>query len=151
MQRDGNTLPMQSDKLKKSLITDVVKQGILSLVEKGHFVDRLKCLPSEIYKQEKSCHARISTSYAQLGNPELQIDFIPGFGGTQRLPHLVGLSKSLEMILTSKPVKRENALTLGLVDAITSKNELLSTASDKLEPLGEARDILNFARTQARG
>ncbi|KAK1390463.1 Glyoxysomal fatty acid beta-oxidation multifunctional protein MFP-a [Heracleum sosnowskyi] len=117
-----------------------------------------------------SCHARISTSYAQLGNPELQIGIIPGFGGTQRLPRLVGVSKSLEMMLTSKPVKGEEALTLGLVDAIASPAELLSTArlwaldilegrkpwvvtldkTDKLKPLGEAEDILNFARTQVR-
>ncbi|KAL1803729.1 hypothetical protein DCAR_0935440 [Daucus carota subsp. sativus] len=117
-----------------------------------------------------SCHARISTSNAQLGLPELQLGVIPGFGGTQRLPRLVGLAKSLEMILTSKPVKGEEALDLGLVDAIAPPEELLSTArrwaldilerrrpwinslyrNDKLEPLGEAREILNFARTQAR-
>uniref|UniRef100_A0A175YPJ2 Uncharacterized protein n=1 Tax=Daucus carota subsp. sativus TaxID=79200 RepID=A0A175YPJ2_DAUCS len=117
-----------------------------------------------------SCHARISTPYAQLGLPELQLGIIPGFGGTQRLPRLVGLAKSLEMMLTSKPVKGEEALSLGLVDAIASPAELISTArrwaldilerrkpwvaslykTDKLEPLGEAREILNFARAQAR-
>lgn len=117
-----------------------------------------------------SCHARISTPYAQLGLPELQLGIIPGFGGTQRLPRLVGLAKSLEMMLTSKPVKGEEALSLGLVDAVASPAELISTArrwaldilelrkpwvatlykTDKLEPLGEAREILNFARAQAR-
>ncbi|KAK1387554.1 Glyoxysomal fatty acid beta-oxidation multifunctional protein MFP-a [Heracleum sosnowskyi] len=116
-----------------------------------------------------SCHARISTSHAQLGLPELQLGVIPAFGGTQRLPRLVGLAKSLEMILTSKPVRGEEALDLGLVDAIASPTELVSTAcrwaldilerrrpwvatlyrSDKLEPLGEAREMLNFARVQA--
>jgi enoyl-CoA hydratase/3-hydroxyacyl-CoA dehydrogenase len=45
------------------------------------------------------CHARVSTSSAQLGLPELQLGIIPGLGGTQRLPRLVGLPKALEMLL----------------------------------------------------
>ncbi|XP_062175586.1 peroxisomal fatty acid beta-oxidation multifunctional protein MFP2 [Alnus glutinosa] len=117
-----------------------------------------------------ACHARISTPTAQLGLPELQLGVIPGFGGTQRLPRLVGLSKALEMLLMSKPVKGEEAYTLGLVDAIVSPDELVNTArqwaldildrrrpwvaslykTDKIEPLGEAREILQFARAQAR-
>ncbi|XP_051152677.1 glyoxysomal fatty acid beta-oxidation multifunctional protein MFP-a [Andrographis paniculata] len=116
------------------------------------------------------CHARISTPHAQLGLPELQLGVIPGFGGTQALPRLVGIAKALEMILTSKPVKGEEALSLGLVDALASPTELINTArqwaldiwahkrpwvvsyyrTDKLEPLGEAREILNFARAQTR-
>ncbi|RXH80234.1 hypothetical protein DVH24_041381 [Malus domestica] len=117
-----------------------------------------------------ACHARISTPTAQLGLPELQLGLIPGFGGTQRLPRLVGISKALEMMLTSKPVKGEEAHDLGLVDAIVSPDQLVSTArrwaldilerrrpwvaslhkTDKLEPLGEAREILKFARAQVR-
>lgn len=117
-----------------------------------------------------ACHARISTSNAQLGLPELQLGIIPGFGGTQRLPRLVGLSKALEMMLTSKAIQGSEAHDLGLVDAIVPENELLNTArrwaleileckkpwvsslhkTDKLEPLGEAREILKFARAQAR-
>ncbi|KAF4347001.1 hypothetical protein G4B88_030016 [Cannabis sativa] len=117
-----------------------------------------------------TCHARISTPTAQLGLPELQLGLIPGFGGTQRLPRLVGLTKSLEMMLTSKPVKGEEAFDLGLVDALVSPDELVSTArrwaleilerrrpwvaslhkTSKLESLGEAREILKFARAQVR-
>ncbi|KAF5953426.1 hypothetical protein HYC85_006282 [Camellia sinensis] len=115
-------------------------------------------------------HARISTPSAQLGLPELRLAVILGFGGTQRLPRLVGLSKTLEMMLRSKPVKGEEAHDLGLVDAIVSPDELINTAcqwaldileakrpwvkslykTDKIEPLGKARKILKFARTQAR-
>lgn len=117
-----------------------------------------------------ACHARICTSNAQLGLPELQLGIIPGFGGTQRLPRLVGLTKALEMMLTSKFVRGSEAHSLGLVDEIVPSNELLDTArrwaleilerrkpwvsslykTDKLEPLGEAREILKFARAQAR-
>ncbi|CAN6926709.1 unnamed protein product [Brassica oleracea] len=117
-----------------------------------------------------ACHARISTPGTQLGLPELQLGVIPGFGGTQRLPRLVGLTKSLEMILTSKPVKAEEGHSLGLVDAVVPPAELLNAArrwaleiaerrkpwvcsvlkTDKLPPLGEAREILKFAREQTR-
>ncbi|KAI8012326.1 hypothetical protein LOK49_LG06G03391 [Camellia lanceoleosa] len=117
-----------------------------------------------------ACHARIFTPSAQLGLPKLQLGVIPGFGGTQRLPRLVGLSKALEMMLTSKSVKGEKAHDLGLVDAIVSPDKSINTArqwaldileakrpwvkslykTDKIEPLGEAREILKFARTQAR-
>nr|VDD53192.1 unnamed protein product [Brassica oleracea] len=118
-----------------------------------------------------ACHARISAPGALLGLPELQLGVIPGFGGrTQRLPRLVGLTKALEMILTSKPVKAEEGHSLGLVDAVVPPAELLNAArrwaldiagrrkpwvcsvlkTDKLPPLGEAREILKFAREQTR-
>ncbi|GMH08298.1 hypothetical protein Nepgr_010138 [Nepenthes gracilis] len=117
-----------------------------------------------------ACHARISTSDAQLGLPELQLGVIPGFGGTQRLPRLVGLSKALEMMLMSKPIKGVEAHSLGLVDAVVPATDLLSTArqwaldilerrkpwvaslyrTDRLDSLGETREILKFARAQTR-
>ncbi|KAL1334836.1 hypothetical protein HN51_063788 [Arachis hypogaea] len=117
-----------------------------------------------------ACNARLSTPTAQLGLPELQLGIIPGFGGTQRLPRLVGLTKALEMMLTSKPVKGQEAHSLGLVDGLVSADALVTTArkwaldilehrrpwvaslykTDKIEPLGEAREILKFARAQAR-
>jgi enoyl-CoA hydratase/3-hydroxyacyl-CoA dehydrogenase len=70
----------------------------------------------------------VGTPDAQLGLPELTLGIIPGFGGTQRLPRLVGIQKGLQMILTSKPLKAEAALKSGLVDAIVSKGELLQAA-----------------------
>ncbi|CAN1806898.1 Glyoxysomal fatty acid beta-oxidation multifunctional protein MFP-a, partial [Linum perenne] len=117
-----------------------------------------------------ACHARLSTPTAQLGLPELQLGIIPGFGGTQRLPRLVGISKGLEMMLTSKSVKGTEAHGLGLVDSLVSPNELVTVArrwaldmlegkkpwvpslykTDKLDPLGEAREIFKFVRAQVR-
>ncbi|KAK6260266.1 hypothetical protein SCA6_014740 [Theobroma cacao] len=117
-----------------------------------------------------ACHARISTSSAQLGLPELRYGILPGFGGTQRLPRLVGLHKALEMILMSKFVNGDTAKSLGLVDAISSADELITTAchwakdilnygrpwaaslykTDRLEPLAEARMILKHARMEAK-
>ncbi|VAH57197.1 unnamed protein product [Triticum turgidum subsp. durum] len=97
-----------------------------------------------------ACHARISTPTAQLGLPELQLGIIPGFGGTQRLPRLVGLTKSLEMMLLSKPIKGEEAHQLGLVDSLVSPNDLVNTARRWALDICEAREILKFARAQAR-
>ncbi|XP_040867219.1 peroxisomal fatty acid beta-oxidation multifunctional protein MFP2 isoform X2 [Glycine max] len=117
-----------------------------------------------------ACNARLSTPTAKLGLPELQLGIIPGLGGTQRLPRLVGLTKALEMMLTSKPVKGKEAFSLGLVDGLMSPDDLVNTAcqwaldimgrrrpwiaslykTDKLEPLGEAREILKFARAQVQ-
>ncbi|KAJ7568488.1 hypothetical protein O6H91_01G034400 [Diphasiastrum complanatum] len=117
-----------------------------------------------------SCHGRVAAPKAQLGLPELQLGIIPGFGGTQRLPRLVGLTKAIEMMLLSKSISSEEGKELGLVDVLVPSNELLSTArklaleiadhrkpwlstlyrTDKLEPLGEAREIIKFARAQAQ-
>ncbi|KAB1213965.1 Glyoxysomal fatty acid beta-oxidation multifunctional protein MFP-a [Morella rubra] len=117
-----------------------------------------------------ACHARISTPTAELGLPELSIGLIPGFGGTQRLPRLIGPSKAIEMLLMSKLVKGEEAYDWGLVDALDSPDELVNTArrwaldifdgkrpreatlykTAKIEPLGEAREILKFARAEAQ-
>ncbi|CAL4895620.1 unnamed protein product [Urochloa decumbens] len=117
-----------------------------------------------------ACQARISTPMAQLCLPELQLGVIPGFGGTQRLPRLIGLTKALEMIMLSKHIRAEEAHQLGLVDAIVSPEELLRAArhwaldicesrrpwvralskTDKIEPPEQAREILKFARDQAQ-
>ena len=70
----------------------------------------------------------VGTKTSQLGLPELTLGIIPGFGGTQRLPRLVGVQKGVQMILTSKPLKASAALKAGLVDAIVDKGELLQTA-----------------------
>ncbi|XP_006355813.1 glyoxysomal fatty acid beta-oxidation multifunctional protein MFP-a-like isoform X2 [Solanum tuberosum] len=115
-----------------------------------------------------ACHARISTSTSKLGLPELQYGILPGFGGTQRLPRLVGLPKALEMILMSKRISGDEACNMCLVDAISPSDQLLGSAcqwaldilecrrpwsislfrTDRLAPLAEARTLLNSVRAQ---
>ena len=117
-----------------------------------------------------SCAARVATPGAQLGLPELQLGVIPGFGGTQRLPRLVGLEKSLEMMLKSKSIKAEEALKLGLVDKIvdqanavhaacelaksiasgSTKRELSMYRKDKLPDPKTAQAILKEAGKKAK-
>lgn len=65
-----------------------------------------------------------------LGLPEVKIGIIPGFGGTQRLPRLVGLVNSLDIILTGKNVHPKKAKRIGLADAVTYRETLLAVASD---------------------
>ena len=64
----------------------------------------------------------------KLGLPELQLGILPGFGGTQRLPRLVGLQTAAQMMLTSAPINDKKAAKLGLVDAVVPKEKLLEAA-----------------------
>ncbi|KAH7682467.1 3-hydroxyacyl-CoA dehydrogenase protein [Dioscorea alata] len=116
------------------------------------------------------CHARISTPEAQLGLPELTLGVIPGFGGTQRLPRLVGLPKAIEMMLLSKSIRAKEGKEYGLIDSVVSSGELLTVSrlwaldiaekrkpwvtslhrTDRLCSLSEANEILKGARQQAK-
>ncbi len=64
------------------------------------------------------CHYRVATPDAKLGQPEVKIGIIPGAGGTQRLPRLVGLPLALDMIVGGDPIPAEKALAHGLIDAL---------------------------------
>lgn len=76
-----------------------------------------------------SCHYRICTSNASMGLPEVTVGVVPGAGGTQRLPRLLGLQKALEVILTAKPMNGSQAAKLGLADAaVDAPSKLLGTA-----------------------
>ncbi|WZZ09823.1 hypothetical protein YC2023_095744 [Brassica napus] len=75
-----------------------------------------------------ACHARVAAPKAQLGLPELTLGIIPGFGGTQRLPRLIGLEKGADMILLSKSISSEEGQKLGLIDALVPPGDLLTTS-----------------------
>jgi 3-hydroxyacyl-CoA dehydrogenase/enoyl-CoA hydratase/carnithine racemase len=74
------------------------------------------------------CHYRVAAQGVNLGQPEVQIGLIPGAGGTQRLPRLIGLPNAAEMITTGKPIKSEKAYSRGLVDEMVPQEKLLDTA-----------------------
>lgn len=80
-----------------------------------------------------ACHARFATSSAKtvLGLPEVQLGLLPGSGGTQRLPKLVGVQKALDMILTGKQLRAAQAKKLGLVDEVVPESILLEAAVKK--------------------
>jgi enoyl-CoA hydratase/carnithine racemase len=74
------------------------------------------------------CHYRVAVSGVNLGQPEVQIGLIPGAGGTQRLPRLIGLPNALEMITIGKPIAAEKAYTRGLVDEVVEPEKLMEAA-----------------------
>ncbi|KTQ50707.1 enoyl-CoA hydratase-related protein, partial [Enterobacter cancerogenus] len=80
-----------------------------------------------------ACHSRICTDDAKtvLGLPEVQLGLLPGSGGTQRLPRLVGVSTALEMILTGKQLRARQALKAGLVDEVVPQAILLDAAVER--------------------
>ena len=75
-----------------------------------------------------SAHIRIASTNARFGLPEVSLGLIPGYGGTQRLPQLVGKGRALEMILTGGMIAAGKALDYGLVNDIVEQENLLETA-----------------------
>jgi 3-hydroxyacyl-CoA dehydrogenase/enoyl-CoA hydratase/carnithine racemase len=75
-----------------------------------------------------ACHYRVAAQGVNLGQPEVQIGLIPGAGGTQRLPRLVGLRYGLEMITIGKPIRAEVAYSRGLVDEVAQPDQLVNLA-----------------------
>ena len=75
-----------------------------------------------------ACHIRLASPNAKLGQPEVKLGIVPGYGGTQRLPRLVGKGRALEMILTGEPISAEEAHRIGLVNRIVPQAELVAEA-----------------------
>lgn len=75
-----------------------------------------------------ACAIRIASENARFGQPEIKLGLIPGFGGTQRLPRLVGKGRALQMLLTGEMIGAEEAFRIGLVNAVLPAPELLPHA-----------------------
>ena len=88
-----------------------------------------------------ACRWRVATDHPKtiLALPEVQLGLIPGAGGTQRLPRLIGVRAALDMILTSKNVRAKQALQIGLVDEMVHPAILRRIAIDRARALGEGR------------
>ena len=75
-----------------------------------------------------SCHFRLASDNARMGLPEVSLGVIPGYGGTQRLPQLIGKGRAMEMVMTAGMIDANQALSYGLVNHVTSQDELLALA-----------------------
>jgi enoyl-CoA hydratase len=75
-----------------------------------------------------ACHMRLASDNAVMGLPETKLGIIPGYGGTQRLPRLVGPGRALELILSGRNVKADEAERIGLVNRVVPQAELLTEA-----------------------
>jgi enoyl-CoA hydratase len=75
-----------------------------------------------------ACHFRIASTNAKMGLPEVSLGVIPGYGGTQRLPQLVGKGRAMEMVMTAGMIDADKALEYGLVNHVTAEGELIALA-----------------------
>ena len=74
------------------------------------------------------CTIRIASPERQAGQPEVKLGIVAGYGGTQRLPRLVGRGRALELLLSGEPVDAAEAYRIGLVNAIAPQSELIEAA-----------------------
>jgi enoyl-CoA hydratase len=77
-----------------------------------------------------ACTFRIASENAVLGQPEVKLGIIPGYGGSQRLPRLVGKGRAMQILLTGEMVSAADALRIGLVNQVVALPELMKTAED---------------------
>ena len=75
-----------------------------------------------------ACHFRVASDNAKMGLPEVSLGVIPGYGGTQRLPQLVGKGRAMELVMTAGMIDANTALSYGLVNHVTSQDELIALA-----------------------
>lgn len=93
-----------------------------------------------------ACHVRIASEKARMGLPEVSLGLIPGYGGTQRLPRLVGKGLAYELILTGDMIKADRALAIGLVNRVVAPEALLDEAKAMLNTiLGRGPVAVRFA------
>jgi enoyl-CoA hydratase len=82
-----------------------------------------------------ACHVRIASSRAKFGQPEVKLGILPGFGGTQRLPRLVGRGMASRLILSGQQIPADEALRIGLVDEVVEPEKLLDHADALLREM----------------
>jgi enoyl-CoA hydratase len=86
-----------------------------------------------------SCHFRLASDNAKFGQPEVNLGLIPGYGGTQRLVQLIGKGKAMELLMTAGLIDAHEAKALGLVNYVTTADELLT----------KTKELLNTINTKA--
>lgn len=82
-----------------------------------------------------SCHFRISSDNAKFGQPEINLGIIPGYGGTQRLPKLIGKGRAMELMMSAENIGAEEAYRIGLVNMVCKQEDLLQIAQSKMQKI----------------
>lgn len=117
--------------------TQIAPHEVRVLIQKGQdLFDRMEAYPVPIIaaingpclgggcELAMACHLRIASEKARFGQPEINLGIIPGWGGTQRLPRIVGRTRGLELLLTGEIIDGSEAYTLGLVNKIVTAEDL---------------------------
>jgi enoyl-CoA hydratase len=82
-----------------------------------------------------ACHIRIASENAKFGQPEVKLGITPGYGGTQRLPRIVGKGNALHLLLTGETIDAREALRIGLVSKVVPQDQLLAAAEQMLRAI----------------
>lgn len=82
-----------------------------------------------------SCQVRIASEAAKFGQPEVKLGLIPGYGGTQRLPRLVGRGRALQLLLTGEMIDAQEAYRIGLVNRVVAGDQLIPTATAMIQQM----------------
>ena len=93
-----------------------------------------------------ACTFRLATRNAKMGTPEIKLGLIPGYGGTQRLPRVVGEARALEMVMTGRTVDAEEAYRIGLVSRLIDGDAVAAGVAFAREFSGYSLPALGFAR-----
>ena len=79
-----------------------------------------------------ACHIRIASDAAKFGQPESKLGLLPGYGGSQRLPRLVGKGRAVQLLITGEMIDAAEAYRIGLVNKLTTTNDLMTTAKEMM-------------------
>ena len=82
-----------------------------------------------------SCHVRIASDAAKFGQPEVKLGLVPGYGGTQRLPRLVGKGRALQLLLTGEMIDAAEAYRIGLVNRVVPGDQLIASATEMMKAM----------------
>ena len=82
-----------------------------------------------------ACHLRVASTNAKFGQPEVKLGICPGYGGTVRLPRLVGKGRAIDILVTGRMVDAEEALRIGLVDRVTAPEQLMQESEALLRSI----------------
>ena len=82
-----------------------------------------------------SCHIRLASEFAKFGQPEVKLGLVPGYGGTQRLPRLIGKGRALQLLLTGEMIDAQEAFRIGLVNQVVPAGELVTAATNLLQTI----------------
>lgn len=88
-----------------------------------------------------ACHFRIASNNSKFGQPEVKLGLIPGYGGTQRLPQLIGKGKAMELLMTAELINADEALQLGLINYITTPETLMDKCFEVMNKIKQQAPI----------
>lgn len=82
-----------------------------------------------------ACHVRIASDAAKFGQPEVKLGLVPGYGGTQRLPRLIGKGRALQLLLTGEMIDAAEAYRIGLVNRVVPGDQLIATVTEMMKAM----------------